>query len=113
MKNRRNRMVKHVGPIMMMLVLYAPQNFSPILFDTYGSRSSIVLVQAYEDSAGPNKIDGSEKNNHADSSAGKPSDRQAPPDGQPPPHEQRKTHEDFSPSERIEVDQAVDFPADI
>ena len=121
MKNHHRSIGKHVSLIILLLVLYAPSNRSlgmaqepdSMACDQYRNRAVIVIAQASKDAADQENATGSEKKHNAVSSDRKPSETQTPSKDQQSQHKKKKTFKDFSPSEKIEVDQAVDFPVDI
>ena len=111
MSNRHSSIGKHVRLIMVCWILSTSLNHIPL--DPLHSRASIILTQVSIDSTDLKKTPNSEENNNIDPSGAEASDRQAPSEGHQAKQKQKKTYKTFSPSEKIDVDQAVDFPADI
>ena len=121
MKNYHIIIGKHVSLLLILLVLGAFSSLSlgmaqepgATACDQYRTRTAIVLAQTSENTADQKNTTGSEEKNNATSTDGKPSETRTPPKEQQTQSKKKKTYKDFSPSEKIDVDQAVDFPADI
>ena len=89
----------------------AANAFGHTPFNTTDSRISVRFTQVSENPANQEKAENTGKNGSAGPTGDKSPSVQIPSGGKPV--KEKKSYQKFSPSERIDVDQVVDFPADI
>ena len=91
----------------------AANAFGHTPFNTTDSRISVYFAQVSENPVNQEKAEKTGKNGSAGPSGDKSPPAQTSSGGKPVKENEKKSYQKFSPSERIDVDQVVDFPTDI
>jgi len=102
--------IKNIPPIVWVLMLAFGIQIYVCAGTANGSRAGRFVLSAAADAASSENR--GEKSGERDPAAGTSEPREAP-EKEPKPEKEKTPFKTFVPSERIEPDHAVDFPADI